>query len=95
MSLWWLGDPSKPVKIGSLHLAMMGRGVSLFYDDTWIKHGFALSEVSSPMRSVEVNTTGVYIPLTTTLELPKDWNPPAWFPGVAVFQGSCFKSNKS
>jgi serine/threonine-protein kinase HipA len=42
--LWWLANPAQPVLIGELNTARAQRGVSLRYDNTWIEHGFALSE---------------------------------------------------
>ncbi|MBI5328987.1 MAG: HipA domain-containing protein [Betaproteobacteria bacterium] len=44
LHLWYLGQPSQPALVGSLHLVMSGRGVSLRYDPNWLRHGFALSE---------------------------------------------------
>lgn len=52
MSLWWMGDPSHPVRIGTIHLVMSGQGISLFYDDAWIRNGFALSE-DLPLHAME------------------------------------------
>jgi serine/threonine-protein kinase HipA len=46
MSLWWLGNPAAPQRIGSLSLQDNRRKVGLSYDPTWLTspHGFALSE---------------------------------------------------
>jgi serine/threonine-protein kinase HipA len=42
--LWWLTEPTHPVLIGELNIVRSVRGVSLRYADSWIEHGFALSE---------------------------------------------------
>jgi serine/threonine-protein kinase HipA len=46
MSLWWLGDPHAPQRIGTLSLQDQRRKVALTYDPTWLSspQGFALSE---------------------------------------------------
>ncbi len=44
LSLWWLGDPERPRRIGELAMARAQRGVSLRYDDAWLATGFPLSE---------------------------------------------------
>ena len=46
MSLWWLGDVTAPLRIGSLSLQDQRRKVALSYDPAWIAspQGFALSE---------------------------------------------------
>ncbi|QHE74724.1 type II toxin-antitoxin system HipA family toxin [Hydrogenophaga sp. PBL-H3] len=44
LHLWYLGRPAQPVRVGSLHLVMGGRGVSLRYAPDWLRQGFALSE---------------------------------------------------
>jgi serine/threonine-protein kinase HipA len=46
MSLWWLGDPVTPRRIGTLSLQDNRRKVGLSYDPAWIAapRGFALSE---------------------------------------------------
>ncbi len=46
MSLWWLGDPVTPWRIGTLSLQDKRRKVGLGYDPAWIAapRGFALSE---------------------------------------------------
>ena len=43
LSLWWLGDPSQPQRIGEIQLLQGGRGVGLRYDAAWREQGFALS----------------------------------------------------
>jgi len=50
--LWWLGEPSRPVFIGTLRLLRATRGVSLQYGATWLQHGFALSE-DLPLTDLE------------------------------------------
>jgi serine/threonine-protein kinase HipA len=52
LSLWYLGDPGRPVHVGALRLVNQGRGVSLQYADAWIAQGFALSE-DLPLRDIE------------------------------------------
>jgi serine/threonine-protein kinase HipA len=42
--LWLLTVPGAPVLIGELNMVRSTRGVSLRYADSWIEHGFALSE---------------------------------------------------
>lgn len=51
MSLWWLGDPNAPQRIGTLSLQDQRRKVALTYDPVWIPSpkGFALSE-DLPLR---------------------------------------------
>jgi serine/threonine-protein kinase HipA len=44
LHLWLLTQPDDPVLIGDLHLVRTQRGVSLRYAQSWIEHGFALSE---------------------------------------------------
>ena len=46
MSLWWLGDPQQPQRVGTLSLQDQRRKVALRYDPAWIAspQGFALSE---------------------------------------------------
>lgn len=46
MSLWWLGHPAAPQRIGSISLQDNRRKVGLSYDPAWIAspQGFALSE---------------------------------------------------
>ena len=44
LSLWWLGDPSRPVRVGELNHVRTLRAVSLRYDPNWLRAGFALSE---------------------------------------------------
>ena len=41
--LWWLGHPGQPALIGTLQMVRALRGVSLRYDDGWVRRGFALS----------------------------------------------------
>jgi serine/threonine-protein kinase HipA len=43
-SLWWLGNPAQPIRVGTLSLVRASRGVSLRYDPQWQRTGFALSE---------------------------------------------------
>ncbi len=50
--LWYLGDPSAPVRVATLRLVMGGRGVSLQYDQRWLEIGFALSE-DLPLIDIE------------------------------------------
>ncbi|HKY37534.1 MAG TPA: HipA domain-containing protein [Polyangiaceae bacterium] len=42
--LWWLADPVRPTLVGELNMVRAQRGVSLRYAESWIEHGFALSE---------------------------------------------------
>jgi serine/threonine-protein kinase HipA len=49
MSLWWLGQPDAPERIGRLEFISTLRGVGLRYDTNWLRHGFALSE-DLPLR---------------------------------------------
>jgi serine/threonine-protein kinase HipA len=46
MSLWWLGNPTEPQRIGTLSLQDNRRKVGLSYDPTWLtsSQSFALSE---------------------------------------------------
>lgn len=44
MFLWYLGAPAQPVPVGTLRLVRSLRGVSLQYDASWLRSGFALSE---------------------------------------------------
>lgn len=46
MSLWWLGQPAQPVRIGTLSLQDRRRKLALSYDAAWMDapYGFALSE---------------------------------------------------
>jgi serine/threonine-protein kinase HipA len=44
MCLWWLGQPQRPILIGTLAIVRATRGVSLRYAPAWLSHGFALSE---------------------------------------------------
>jgi serine/threonine-protein kinase HipA len=43
-SLWWLGNPAQPIRVGTLSLVRANRSVSLRYDPHWRRAGFALSE---------------------------------------------------
>jgi serine/threonine-protein kinase HipA len=42
--LWWLGQPARPVQVGTLRTVRTTRGVSLRYGAHWLARGFALSE---------------------------------------------------
>lgn len=42
--LWLLTQPHRPVPVGELHLVRASKGVSLRYAQSWLEHGFALSE---------------------------------------------------
>jgi len=42
--LWFLGQPDRPRLVGDLEAVRTSRGVSLRYDDAWLRDGFALSE---------------------------------------------------
>jgi serine/threonine-protein kinase HipA len=42
--LWLLTRPQQPVLVGELNLVRSVQGVSLRYADTWLQHGFPLSE---------------------------------------------------
>jgi len=46
LSLWWLGEPQRPLRVGTLSLQDQRRRVALSYDPSWIAsaQGFALSE---------------------------------------------------
>ena len=44
LHLWYLGNPSSPSCVGSLHLEDDGDGVSLHYSPAWLSSGFPLSE---------------------------------------------------
>ena len=44
LHLWYLGNPSSPSCVGSLHLEDDGDGVSLHYSPAWLSSGFLLSE---------------------------------------------------
>ncbi len=52
LSLWYLGEPHVPVRVGELNLVMGRRGVALKYAPSWLAHGFALSE-DLPLLDVE------------------------------------------
>jgi serine/threonine-protein kinase HipA len=42
--LWWLAVPTNPVLVGEINIVRSARGVSLRYAESWIEHGFPLSE---------------------------------------------------
>jgi serine/threonine-protein kinase HipA len=42
--LSYLGQPDRPRLVGDLEAVRTSRGVSLRYDDAWLRDGFALSE---------------------------------------------------
>jgi serine/threonine-protein kinase HipA len=44
LHLWLLTQPQQPVPIGELNLVRSAQGVSLRYADSWLQHGFPLSE---------------------------------------------------
>jgi serine/threonine-protein kinase HipA len=44
LHLWLLTQPRQPVLIGDLNLIRSTQGVSLRYEDRWLRRGFALSE---------------------------------------------------
>lgn len=44
LNLWSLVRPAEPTLIGELNLVRSNQGVSLRYADSWLEHGFALSE---------------------------------------------------
>lgn len=50
--LWWLGQPQRPMFVGTLAIVQASKGVSLRYAKTWLQHGFALSE-DLPLRDHE------------------------------------------
>lgn len=50
--VWLLTQPQRPVLVGELNMVRSFRGVSLRYDDTWIAHGFPLSE-DLPLQAQE------------------------------------------
>lgn len=43
LSLWWLGEPERPQRIGEIRLLQGGRSVGLRYGAQWRAEGFALS----------------------------------------------------
>lgn len=51
--LWWLGQPDKPMLIGTLRLLRATSGVSLQYAPFWLLNGFALSE-DLPLKPDEI-----------------------------------------
>jgi serine/threonine-protein kinase HipA len=75
MSLWWLGDPHAPERIGTLSLQDQRRKVALTYDPTWLSspQGFALSE-DLPLR------TGLILPTErdTAAGAADDARPDQW-----------------
>jgi serine/threonine-protein kinase HipA len=52
LSLWWLGQPDRPVLVGTLRLIRANSGVSLQYSPDWLRKGFPLSE-DLPLTSDE------------------------------------------
>jgi serine/threonine-protein kinase HipA len=53
LHLWCLRDPAQPQPVGTLNLMLTGtRGVSLRYDASWLRSGFALSE-DLPLQDME------------------------------------------
>ncbi|MBS0420421.1 MAG: type II toxin-antitoxin system HipA family toxin [Proteobacteria bacterium] len=42
--LWYLGQPSRPIRVGVINLVRSMQGVSLRYADDWVRNGFPLSE---------------------------------------------------
>jgi len=52
MTLWWLGQPKSPVKIGRLSFIPSMRAVGFRYDAQWLAHGFAISE-DLPLRDMD------------------------------------------
>lgn len=44
LHLWLLMQPQQPLLVGTLHLVRSTQGVSLRYADSWLEHGFPLSE---------------------------------------------------
>ena len=58
MSLWWLGNPAAPQRIGSLSLQDNRRKVGLSYDPAWLasSQGFALSEDLPLQTGLRTNT---------------------------------------
>lgn len=52
LHLWYLGNPEVPVLVGELNLVMGRRAVSLRYAESWLRHGFALSE-DLPLSDIE------------------------------------------
>ncbi len=52
LSLWWLGQPDRPVLVGTLRLVRANSGVSLQYAPDWLRRGFPLSE-DLPLTSDE------------------------------------------
>jgi serine/threonine-protein kinase HipA len=50
--LWWLGDPARPMPVGSLRTVRAAQGVSLRYNAEWLRSGFPLSE-DLPLKDME------------------------------------------
>jgi serine/threonine-protein kinase HipA len=44
LHLWLLSRPQQPVPVAALNLVRSSQGVSLHYVDSWLQHGFPLSE---------------------------------------------------
>lgn len=44
LALWMLTDPTRPILVGEISLALNGQAVALRYDKDWLAYGFALSE---------------------------------------------------
>lgn len=51
MTIWWLGRPESPVKIGRISFVSALRAVGMQYDADWIAHGFPISE-DLPLRPI-------------------------------------------
>jgi serine/threonine-protein kinase HipA len=73
MSLWWLADPSTPMRIGELFLADGYRKVGLRYDPAWLRTGFALSE-DMPLLSSAI----VPVDLDSAAGAVNDARPDQW-----------------
>jgi serine/threonine-protein kinase HipA len=78
--LWWLGVPERPRYVGELMMARSLKGVSLRYDDSWIRSGFALSE-DLPL------TTGEHLPRAkeTAAGAVDDARPERWGERVIAY----------
>jgi serine/threonine-protein kinase HipA len=55
LSLWWLGTPAQPRRVGELRLVSGGRAVGLQYGADWLASGFPLSD-DLPL------TPGLFVP---------------------------------
>ena len=55
LSLWWLGEPGRPQRIGDVSLVQGNRAVALAYDAQWLASGFELS-ADLPLRP------GLFVP---------------------------------